>query len=133
MKKTLVKKTIIITSMLLVFSSIAVFAATLMTYNGSGIRGKYSVNNFSVNSTKTIYINHRNNSWNNVAASSKVMEVQVHKRNSIGLYNSTGMQFTVSGTSSKTQAYSIGSGTYKLYFHAPYNPAAADISGSVTD
>lgn len=133
MKKTLLKKTIIITSMLLMFSSMMVFAATLMTYNGSGIRGKYSVNNFSVNSTKTIYINHTNSSWNNVASSSKYMEVQVHKRNAIGLYSATGMQFNVYGTSSKTQAYSVGSGTYKLYFHAPVNPAAADIYGSVTD
>lgn len=133
LKKSILKKTIISTSIILTLSSMMVFAATLMTYSGTGIRGKYSVNSFTTSSTKTVYINHTNTAWNNVASSSKYMEVQVHKRNAIGIYSATGMQFNVSGVSSKTQSYSIAAGTYKLYFHAPVNPAAADISGSVTD
>lgn len=133
MKKNLFNKTIVASCIALTLSTVSVFAATLMSYRGTEIRGKYSVNSFSTNSTQTVKINHSNDSWNNVPSSAQYMQVQVCKKKRVGFYGKTGMQFNASGVGSTTQSYSVAPGTYKLYFHAPVNPAAADISGYVSN
>lgn len=103
-------------------------AANLMTYEGWGIRGKYSVSSFS--NTGTFYVDHTNVAWNNVPSASQKMEVQAHLSTWYGYSNQ--QSITTTGTSTTTLTYSdLPTGTYKLYFYAPIDPAAADIKGTV--
>ncbi|MGL5531123.1 MAG: hypothetical protein ACRC17_08450 [Culicoidibacterales bacterium] len=131
MNKKIVNGFVFLCSTFIVLSSVTVFAATLLTYSGTGIRGWYSVNNFVTNSQKTITISHTNSSWN-VPTASQIMEVQIHKKGAV-FYSATGQTMTTSGTGRTQRSFSIPSGDYKLYFHAPASSAAASISGSVTD
>lgn len=59
------------------------------------------------------------------------MEVQIHKKGVFG-YSATGTTMYTSGTGRSTKSFTIPSGDYKLYFHAPISPASASISGNVT-
>lgn len=114
----------------IILSTSTVFAKTLMTYNGTGIRGKYSVNSFNTKNGK-FSVTHTNSSWNNVGSSYKRMQVQAHKKTWRGYSNQQTRE--VYGTGTKTLYYNVTSGTYKLYFHAPHRPAAANIRGSVNN
>lgn len=132
--KKLLKRFTFIFCIIMIFSSITAFAATtLLSYNGTGIGGKYSVNSFSLSDTTSITINHNTSAWTNCSPSaSPTLNIQVRKKNIVGLYAETGNEFSKTGTGSTSMSYSLNSGTYKLYFYTNHATAKADIDGSVT-
>lgn len=132
MKKTKKKMNTFIATVCMTFilGSVTAFASSLMTYNGSGIRGKYSIGTFSINSNdSTFYVDH-SQSWN--YGGTQVMDITAYKQNWAGSYSSNQGTETASGDGSFTLTFSEKpSGVYKLYFGAEGSYNAADISGEV--
>lgn len=104
-------------------------AATLDTYAGTGIRGWYSVDSFNV--TKGyFYVDHNNIRWNQPVG--QQMDIQAMQSVWYG-YETKGIQSTYGTGWTYNLTFTVPNGTYKLYFHAPIDPAAADIEGTVRD
>lgn len=116
--------------LILIFTTISAFAFnTLMTYNGSGIRGKWSVGTFSINSNNsTFYVSHTQKWW---YGGIQKMDITAYKQTIFGYTTNTGTA-VVNGDGTFTITFSSKpSGVYKLYFMAEDSVNCADISGSV--
>lgn len=113
------------------------FAAstTLMTYNGTGIRDKNSVSNFTLSSRSSFTVRHRTTSFETSVPVDMSVTISLLRKNGLS-YNKTGDSFNVYGASSDSKSWTKDSGTYKLNFHTngawQGTWAAANISGSVT-
>lgn len=131
----------IIISMFLVIvmlSTTTVFAATtLLSYDGSGIRSKDSVNSFSLSKKTTITVKHTTTDIKSIGSKSPSnysIIVSLKKKNNL-FYTLTGDDFTVKGITSKNTTWTKSAGTYKLYFHGKKTTdglsPAFDIKGKV--
>lgn len=131
--KNKLNKIITIVCFLMICTTMTAFAATtLLTYNGTGIGGKFSVNSFNISSNSNITINHNTTAWSGVGpASTLTLTIRIYQKNSLGLYSSTKDYFTCTGVGSNKATFNINSGTYKLYFSSNMSAAAADINGTV--
>lgn len=139
MKKYFLSK---ITTFLLCFillaSTFVAFAASteLLSYNGTGIRSKASVQNFKLTKETTITINH--NQTVNPAYQMREpycsMKVSLQKKGTI-FYSDTGDSVTTYGSGGFKRSYTKSSGTYRLYFAsiplADETWPAYDINGTV--
>lgn len=132
--KKLLNKFIITFCAIMTFSSVTAFAATtILTYDGTGIGGKISVNSFTLSSTTTVTINHTTSAWTGVSSgSTPTLKIQVRKKNLAGLYTNTGNEFQKTGTGSTSKSYSLGSDNYKLYFYTSHSTTKANINVYVT-
>lgn len=112
-----------ITTFLLCFillkSTTVAFAAstTLMTYNGTEIRAKASVQNFKLTNQTTITIDHNQtiDAAYKARESSCSMTVKLQKKGTIK-YNDTGDSVKTYGSGGFRKSYTKSSGTYRLYF-----------------
>lgn len=131
----------IIISMFLVIvmlSTTTVFAATtLLSYDGTGIRGKDSVHSFELSKKSTITVKHTTTDIGSIGGKSPSnysIVVSLLKKNNL-FYNSTGDDFTVKGIKSKNATWTKSAGTYKLHFQAKKTTdglsPAFDIKGKV--
>lgn len=109
---------------------ISVFAAgTLMTYEGWGIRGKASIQSFSIGSDRNITLNHTNKNFSFNRYGEDIMDVTFQSKGLI--WSSTGYSFRTKGNGTSTFSTKLPAGTYRLYFSTAYPGAVADISGNV--
>lgn len=117
--------------------SLTTFAAsprsTLLTYSGSNIRSKASVNTFTISGDRTVTVHHRTSSWTSYDPG-VYLKVALQKKGFLG-YGDVGSK-NYYGITSGTQVHSIAKGTYRLYFTAYTSTGSgvsgATISGSVT-
>lgn len=134
MKKTKQLRAALFTTMLLAFISmgITVFAGgTLMTYEGWEIRGKASIQNFTINSNTYVTLTHTNSHFAYNGPGEDVMVVKYQKK---GLWwDDTEYSYTTRGNGTSTYSVTLPSGTYRLYFSTIYQGAVADIKGNVTN
>lgn len=135
-------KIIAIVFCLMVVTSTMVFATTtLMTYSGTDIRNKASLQNFTLSKQTDITVKHRTVAVKGVDGYTGTVKLTIYlqKKNSLGLYKNTGDSFYLKGTQpqSKDKTWTKGSGTYRLLFSSykeDYQGAlwpAFDIKGSV--
>lgn len=125
-------------------STVSAFAATtLMTYNGTEIRNKDSVNTFSLSGTTTITLNHKTTAWTgkgDLSNNECKITINLLKKGTIG-YSDTGDSVTYVGVNSssyKTKSWTKASGTYRLHFKTgvtremgSYYYPGADINGNI--
>lgn len=129
MKNTFFKRIVSISTIIMCFSTITAFAASSFTYDGYGIRGKRSVGRLTASTG--ISVKHTNSNWNVPNSSSQIMEVWADREVWWGW--STESKYSTSGSGTTYFDFSsLPSGTYSLYFHAPSNPASANINGSAS-
>ncbi|GKX66887.1 hypothetical protein [Inconstantimicrobium mannanitabidum] len=133
----ILKKISLITCSLMILLSVVAFAAgqTLLTYYGTGIRGRESVNSWSfTDAGKSIRINHTNEEWYEGGSGQQDMKVSVKRKDILGAYHYYGnCNVIFSGVGSFTKDFWINDkGTFKLYFEATEGASCADIHGSVT-
>ena len=105
--------------------------STLMTYQGWAIRGKASIQNFTISSTTAITLTHTNDSFAYNYPGTDYMKITYQKKNSLGIYSNTSYSTTTHGTGTFTYNCSLSSGTYRLYFNTLDTGTSADISGNV--
>lgn len=109
---------------------ISVFAAgTLMTYEGWGIRGKASIQSFSLSSDRNVTLTHTNSNFSYNAYGEDVMDVTFQSKGLI--WSNTGYKVRTRGNGTSTYSTKLPAGTYRLYFNTAYQGAVADISGNV--
>lgn len=112
------------------FMGMSVFAAgTLMTYQGWGIRGKASIQSFTLNSDRNVTLSHTNSNFSYNAYGEDVMDVTFQSKGLI--WNNTGYKIRTRGNGTTTYSTKLPVGTYRLYFNTAYQGAVADISGDV--
>lgn len=140
MKKNyfLLKVTTFLLCFILLASTVVAFAASaeLLSYNGTGIRSKASVNNFKLTKETTITIDH--NQTVNPAYQMREpycsMTVSLQKKGTF-FYSDTGDSVTTEGSGGFVKSYKKSSGTYRLYFYSmPFSDntwPAYDINGTV--
>lgn len=111
-----------------------VFAkSTLMTYQGWGIRGKESIQSFSLNSDTYVTVAHTNSNFSYNAYGEDVMDVTFQSKGLLGVWSSTGYKFRTRGNTTSYYSTTLpGGNTYRLYFNTAYQGAVANISGKVT-
>lgn len=127
MGKSFYKKITVLTTIIICFSTITAFAVSSFTYNGSGIRGKRSIGRLTADSG--ISVSHTNSNWN--IPYGQKMEIWADRNVWWGW--STEQKETTEGEGTTNIDFSgLPSGTYSFYFHAPVDPACADISGSAS-
>lgn len=132
-----------ITTFLLCFilltSTTVAFAAstTLMSYEGTGIRAKASVQNFKLTNETTITIDHHQtiDPAYKMRESYCSMTVMLQKKGTIK-YNDTGDSVKTYGSGGFRRSYTKSSGTYRLYFSSTVLPdetmPSFNINGTVT-
>lgn len=104
-----------------------VHAATAITYNGQGIRGKYSIQTWYTNRRRTYTVNHTQTP--SPGSGNVGFRVSVVSRSWIG--GNTYASSVYYGKTSGTISVELNSGTYGLYFNTE-DRGSYDISGSVT-
>lgn len=123
---------------LLVSTAFAYAATNLMTYNGTGIRQKSSVNSFTLSKSTAFTVKHSTTGvkyiGNNSPSNYKLI-IYLQKKNGLQ-YSNTGDSFSLKGTGNKSKSWTKGKGTYRLYFQSPYPGegkvwAGFDINGKV--
>lgn len=113
-----------------IFMGITVFASgTLLTYQGWGIRGKESVQNFTINSDTYVTLTHTNSNFAYNGYGEDVMVITYQKKGF--WWSNTEYSVTTRGNGSTTYSTTLPRGTYRLYFNTIYQGATADISGNV--
>ncbi len=136
MKNRIIRFQQIISITLIAFftMTVSVFASsTLLTYSGSGIRGKLSVNSFTLNNKTTVTLKHTNKSWSYVVSDDAIMDVTFYRKGLLGHYSATAYKMRTYGTGTTTQTFPLPKDTYKLYFNTIRQGASANISGTVTN
>lgn len=120
---------------LIIFSTVAFAASSRMTYSGTGILDKDSVNNFKLSKQTKITVNHKTSGFHNTNTERTMgVTISLRKKGTF-LYSATGDSFSVNGIRSYSKSWTKDAGTYKLHF-ATYGAyrgitPTADISGSV--
>lgn len=125
MKKLI--KSIAVLSFGSLFITSIVHAATVITYNGEGIRGIRSVQSWSTNSKRRYTIHH--NQRPNSGSSGVGFKVSVMTRSWIG--GSTHASSVFYGRTYGSFSVDLSPGTYGLYFNTT-SRGSYDIWGSVT-
>lgn len=121
MKKNyfLSKITTFLLCFILLASTTVAFAAstTLMSYNGTGIRAKASVQNFKLTNQSTITIDHKQtiDPAYKARESSCSMTVKLQRKGTV-VYSDTGDSVKTYGSGGFKKSYTKSSGTYRLYF-----------------
>ena len=109
------------TTLLLVFMLMpSVFAGStlLMSYDGTGIRSKDSVQNFQLTSSTNITLKHKTTAVSDIGIMDpKKCEliISLLKKGTL-FYSATGNTLTVYGVSQSSVTWIKGSGKYKLHF-----------------
>lgn len=113
------KVTTFLLCFILLVSTTVAFAAstTLMSYEGTGIRAKASVQNFQLTKETKITINHDQTISPAYAPRESVssMTVKLQKKGTI-FYSDTGDSVKTYGSGGFIKSYTKSSGTYRLYF-----------------
>lgn len=129
MKKHLKKIVVFSTLYVCTLTTVAFAAGTSFTYSGTGIRGKRSVGRLTADSG--ISVTHTNSNWNHPGSTYQKMEIWADRDVWWGWSTEKTKTTYGSGTTNFTFT-GLPKGTYSLYFHAPEEPACADISGSAS-
>lgn len=123
----------VLCSCLFLFSLTVYAKGTLMSWDGSGIHSKESVDNFTVNSKTKIKIS-SNISWNSCYPNVPTLYLNLQKKGMITF--STVQTFTHTGLGNEQFTTSIDKGTYRMYFQSAGSPCTIDklnITGSVSE
>ena len=134
MKKRLVSlfcSTVLLT--IIAMTSTVLAAGTLMTYQGWGIRGKDSVQSFSIGSTTYINLTHTNSNFAYNNPSEAIMDVTFTTKSFWGGWVKTPYSLRTQGNGTSYYSTNLPANTYKLYFNTIYSGAVADVSGRVTN
>lgn len=127
MRKNFFSKLISLSTLFLCLMTVVAFANSSFTYNGYGIRGKRSIGRLTA--TTGISVSHTNSNWNMPVD----QEMEIRAERDVWWGWSKEASYSTYGNGTTNFNFTeLPSGTYSLYFHAPNNPAAADISGSAT-
>ena len=115
-KKKLSNIIIISICIVLLCPMLQAFAAstTLLTYSGKGIRGKDSVNTFSLTKNTDIKITHNTTGWVGIDGRNKddlYVKISV-KEKGLLFYNETGNSFKVYGIGKRTKTFTEGKGFF---------------------
>lgn len=124
---------------ILLASTTVAFAGstTLITYAGSGIRSKKSVQNFELTESTKITVHHQQevNPAYLPRENYCSMRVSLQKKGTL-FYSDTGDEFTLYGSNSTTKSWTKAKGTYRLWFSSiPLSDEtwpAYEIEGKVT-
>jgi len=105
---------------------------TRFTYSGTLIRGTNSSGSAHVLGCNDIRVRHAQTAWNHVPEGHQVMDVTVIRCPNAFSCTAVGAVQRFTGTFSTHRTFTRvahATGTHRINFHAPINPAAASVNG----
>lgn len=139
-RKKILRVSIISLCLIMLLTTLAFGATTLMSYNGTGIRDKESAQTFNLSKKSSVTVNHASTAVGVDGFKGTIkLTVYLQKKNSNGNFVNTSHNFSLTGSGKKEKkvTWSLEKGTYRLYFKSTKDMPSNvwpqfDVKGTVT-